>query len=127
MAESLSPLYDNIVRLCKSAVVDDAGEEPSEEEQELIDSIPDRIPVVLSPDVASEEDRFLLYWTLTAWPWPAAVACDAQPTARALGEVFDKVAVKHRWLRRLARTWLRWSEGAIIDLAAAWNAAINNT
>ena len=127
MAESLSPLYDNIVRLCKSAVVDDAGEEPSEEEQELIDSIPDRIPVVLSPDVASAEDRFLLYWTLTAWPWPAAVACDAQPTARALGEVFDKVAVKHRWLRRLARTWLRWSEGAIIDLAAAWNAAINNT
>ena len=95
-----------------------------ERERGPLDSLPESIQVSLDADLATVESQFLLYWTVAAWPWRACVASGDYPTAHALGDLFDKVVTKHRWLRRLARTWLEWSESAVHKFAAAWMTSI---
>ena len=76
-----------------------------------------------STQVTTDEDKFILYWTLAVSPWPASAVPQGQGKARALGVLFDSININHRWLRTVATTWLGWAEAGILDLAAAWRQA----
>ena len=73
---------------------------------------------------APHERSFLLYWMLSAVPWPQFVTLAPPPALQypavaALGAVFDALNVRPGLLRSWAATWLSWSEERILALAAA--------
>ena len=74
------------------------------------------------------ERSFLLYWTLSAVPWPLAATvllADAPqfPAAAALGALFDALNVRPGLLRPWASKWLAWSDYQVRLLAAAVSGA----
>ena len=74
------------------------------------------------------ERSFLLYWTLSAVPWPHAATvlpADAPqfPAAAALGALFDALNVRPGLLRPWASKWLAWSDYQVRLLAAAVSGA----
>jgi len=75
---------------------------------------------------ASEGGKFLAYWTLMATTWPCH-PCAAQPDSSysvpaLLGAMFDALSVRQGVLRRLAVTWLTWSNSHLHLLARAYRA-----
>jgi len=74
--------------------------------------------------LASDEARFIAYWVLTASTWPERVAAAHQPTAAALGYIFDHTHVQNRWATKLASRWLQWSEVSIRALGTTWQRAL---
>jgi len=64
-----------------------------------------------------------MYWTLMAAPWPGSITPQGggapQPVARALGGLFDNIALPHSRLRDLANRWTTWSDGHLSELAKA--------
>ena len=77
--------------------------------------------------LAETEQRFICYWLLNGYTWPACIAADHQPAAAALGMLFDATNATHRWLRPLADHWLSWCESSITDLARCWRQALSSS
>ena len=75
----------------------------------------------------SDGGKFLAYWTLMATTWPrhpCAVQPDVSFAVPALiGAMFDALSVRQGVLRRMAVTWLTWSDSHINRLARAFRAA----
>jgi hypothetical protein len=75
----------------------------------------------------SDGGKFLAYWTLMATTWPRH-PCAAQPDVSfavpaLIGAMFDALSVRQGVLRRMAVTWLTWSDSHINRLARSFRAA----
>ena len=81
------------------------------------------------PPAPGPESSFIMYWTLMAAPWPGSIAPQGggapQPVARALGGLFDNVALPHTRLRDLANRWTTWSDGHLLELAKTHRAVLD--
>jgi hypothetical protein len=68
----------------------------------------------------------MAYWLLMGTPWPRYVTqpdpANAFLGAAALGELFDHLSARPRYLRTWARRWLTWCERHIQSFALVWGA-----
>ena len=84
---------------------------------------PEALSDFISDGIATAHERaFLLYWTLSATPWPASAAHTPPgnpsfPIVESLGALFDALSVRPGLLRSWASLWLSWSHTHICLLA----------